>query len=155
LVLADSSTIERGEAVDLADLVDLVLDVLPGELRARVHASVGEDMLVRGDAELLRAMLANAIDNALKFSAGPVELDVCEREGQLCIEVRDQGPGLAPDERERVFAPFVRAARTSKVAGHGLGLALIRHVAVVHAGSAAFADADRGARLVMQLPRWR
>lgn len=154
LVLADSSTIERGEAVDLADLVDLVLDALPSETRARVHARVGEDMLVRGDAELLRAMLVNAVDNAHKFSAGPIELDVSERDGQLCIEVRDQGPGLAPDERERVFLPFVRAARTAKVAGHGLGLALIRHVATVHGGSAAFADAARGARLVIQLPRW-
>jgi signal transduction histidine kinase len=154
LVLADSSTIERGEAVDLADLVDLVLDALTSEARARVHAKVGEDMLVRGDAELLRAMLVNAIDNALKFSAGPVELDVSEHEGQLCVEVRDRGPGLAPDERERVFAPFVRADRTSKVAGHGLGLALIRHVATVHGGSAAFADAAQGARLVIRLPRW-
>jgi two-component system OmpR family sensor kinase len=147
--------LDRSDTVDLDDVVTPVLEALSREQRERVGARVATDSLVRGDPALLRAALANAIDNALKYSDGPVRLSIARDEGGLRIDVEDEGPGIAEGERERVFAPFHRsaAARAAKP-GHGLGLAIVAHVAHAHGGRAEIVPTDRGARLRISLPRW-
>jgi signal transduction histidine kinase len=111
---------------------------------------------IRSDV-LSAALLTNAIDNALKFSVGRVEVRIGREGDEAQIIVKDGGPGIAPDDLERVFAPFYRsaAARRSGALGHGVGLALIAHVAKVHGGSAGIDSAPgRGTRLEIRLPRW-
>jgi signal transduction histidine kinase len=69
--------------------------------------------------------------------------------------IDDDGPGLGEEDLERVFEPFFRTerARTSNTLGHGLGLALVRHVARMHGGDATMTRADLGgARLQIRLP---
>ena len=71
--------------------------------------------------------------------------------------VRRQGPGIAAEERERVFEPFYRsrAARQSSTLGHGVGLALIAHVARVHGGTVTLeSDTGVGTKLTVRLPTW-
>jgi signal transduction histidine kinase len=119
--------------------------------------------LMRGDPELLRAMVVNALDNALKFSGdAPVDVRLApgsggdgaaDGESTIVLEVHDRGPGVAPAQRERVFEPFFRA-QPDATPGHGLGLSLIGHIARAHGGSAAFVDSERGARLRLTLPSW-
>lgn len=158
LLLAGSSKLapEHAEAVDLADVIDAVRDALPTEQVERLHSFSEDDVIVRGDPELLRAMLANAIDNALKFSTDTVEVRATVHDSEAWLEVIDRGPGVSADDRERVFAPFFRSptVRAEGTPGHGIGLALIRHVASVHAGTCEFIDVDHGARLRIRLPRW-
>lgn len=144
--------------VELVDLPGLVEDAqleLPSAKRARISVHSDPDVgAIRGDPTLLRALVRNAIDNALKFSGqAPVDVEVRERQGAVFFEVRDQGPGIPVEERERVFEAFHRAAvaRASQP-GHGIGLALIAHVAAAHGGRAAFVDADRGAHLRVSFP---
>jgi signal transduction histidine kinase len=69
--------------------------------------------------------------------------------------VDDDGPGVPPEQRELAFEPFVRLATNCKPAipGHGLGLALIAHVARRHGGQARFVDGPPGAHLEIRLPR--
>jgi signal transduction histidine kinase len=99
-------------------------------------------------------MFANAVLNALKFGhAVRVELSVLQRVASITID--DDGPGLDEAEWQRVFEPFYRdaSALRRRKPGHGLGLALVRHIAESHGGSAAFRRREGpGARLELRLP---
>jgi two-component system OmpR family sensor kinase/two-component system sensor histidine kinase QseC len=158
LILAQPDPLGDGaEAVDLSDVLSCVRLGLPSPLGARVEGHAEDDVLVRGDATLLTALLTNGVDNALKFSDGPVQVRIWRAGGKATIEVSDQGPGIEPDDQERVFSPFYRAAsaRRSEALGHGVGLALIAHVARVHGGCVQIeSEPGRGTRLLVELPIW-
>lgn len=159
LALPERELSAQFEAVALADVVeDVVAELGPAE-RARVELELDGEGMVRGDSELLRSLVANAIGNALKFGLdGKVELRLAAAgepgAESVVLEVSDRGPGISRDLRERVFEPFYRI-RTTATRGHGLGLALIGHIARVHLGSATFVDTSVGARLRVELPAWR
>jgi two-component system OmpR family sensor kinase len=153
---------ERSEAVALSDLASEAAAELPHAQRQRVRLQLEGEGLTRGDPALLRTMIANALDNALKFSGqAPVDVHLASRSPHagageaeaILLEFRDRGPGVAPDQRERVFEPFFRA-EPDATPGHGLGLSLIGHIARAHGGSAAFMDSERGALLRVTLPAW-
>jgi signal transduction histidine kinase len=156
LTRAQAIAPEQAELVDLSDVVASWRGSLPAGAGDRVAVRLAEDVIVRGDAALLRAMLGNAIENAHKFSAGEVELRIAQHGGEAWLDVLDAGPGVAEAEREHVFEPFYRAARSrlEGTPGHGLGLALIAAVAQAHRGSAEFLRVPRGAHLRIRLPLW-
>jgi len=153
---------ERFEPVALSDLVAEVVAELPVAARARVRSELHGEGLTRGEPLLLRALIRNALDNALKFS-GDGEITAIVREDpspvgtqpgpSVRLEVRDLGPGVPREQRARVFEPFYRLAPQA-TRGHGLGLPLIGHIAEVHDGHAELVDAARGACLVIKLPAW-
>ncbi len=154
---------QRYETVAMSEIIGEVVRELPAEQRARVRVELLGEGLTRGDAALLRSMVANAVDNALKFSAAePVVVTLTDTtpssaqpqaSGTVMVEIRDHGPGVAAGQRERVFEPFFRA-HPDATPGHGLGLSLIGHIARAHGGAAEFVDVDRGARLRLTLPAW-
>jgi signal transduction histidine kinase len=142
------------ENVALSDVIADAVAALPREARTRVQTELGVEGLVRGDERLLASLVTNALENALKFSSGPVVVALAEAGlEELRLEVSDQGPGIPEELRDRVFEPFFRAAPGAS-RGHGLGLALIGHIARVHGGTAAFADSSLGAKLAVTLPSW-
>jgi Signal transduction histidine kinase len=118
------------DRVDLAVLVaeessrlNIAFEVVPAE--------------VRGDARLLRRLIRNLLENALKYGRQGVDarLDV-DDQGHRILQVGDRGPGIAAAERERIFEPFYRPADTAETgSGWGLGLALVRQIADHHRGS--------------------
>jgi two-component system OmpR family sensor kinase len=94
---------------------------------------------ITGSPTLLRRLIRNLIDNAIKHGAAPVEIalrhDVSGGEAAIVIEVRDHGPGIPPELHDRVFEPFFRPAGSSETAGSwGLGLSLVRQIANRHRG---------------------
>ena len=115
---------------------------------------------VRGDAAALKRVLANLIGNAVKFagSGGSLAVRASARppDGKaLVLRVEDRGPGIAREERERVFEPFYRGpeAERNRAPGSGLGLSLVRHVVRAHGGSVRVEARDGGgAALVVELP---
>ena len=127
----------------LSDARTKIAVSVPGMLRARI-----------GDAALLQA-LTNVLDNALKFgSATQTVLVSASREGSMVrIAVEDEGPGIAPALRDRVWTRYFRGNGDSETAGAGIGLWVV-HDIVVRAGGRVHAEdaAGGGARIVIDLP---
>ncbi len=111
------------------------------------------DVTIRGDESLIVALAENAIANARQHGGGRVRVDVGEEGAEVTVDIRDDGQGVREQDRERLFEPFVRGSQLR--GGHGIGLALIAHVARAHGGSARFLAADRGAHLRITFPAWQ
>ncbi|HUA08426.1 MAG TPA: HAMP domain-containing sensor histidine kinase [Candidatus Acidoferrales bacterium] len=113
--------------------------------------------LVEGDAHLLRQLVSNLVDNAIKFtSEGGVTVRVGEDERHATIEVADTGPGIPEEELANVFERFYRTdkARSRDVPGTGLGLAIVRSIARVHGGDIEARSAPSGGALfVARFPK--
>jgi two-component system OmpR family sensor kinase len=138
-----------GESVSLSELVGQAIAdhaLLAEAKRIDLGAErAAEDAMVRGDPASLRALLANLVDNAIRYSpeGGRVDVDAGTLAGRPYLEVSDHGPGIPEAERERVFARFYRRGGGSD-AGSGLGLAIVRAIAERHAASVALADTPGG-----------
>lgn len=141
----DFARSEGGEAPREIDVAALLAEIA-GQYRRRGFAvecapdpaSASAAIPVRPQA--LRRAISNLVDNALRHAGSdkPVELALASAGGDLAVEVRDRGPGIPPDEVERIKRPFVRleSARSNAV-GAGLGLAIVERVARGHGGKLA------------------
>ena len=126
--------------VDLkALLTGIVGDVMFEKHDAKIRLLMpDEPVILAGQLELLQRAIDNVIRNALKY--GPVdgevtiELQHSARTGEIILEIQDQGRGVEPQELEQIFKPFVRGRRASQVEGHGIGLAMTKHIVEVHGG---------------------
>jgi two-component system, OmpR family, sensor kinase len=144
--------------VDLHALLDECVggSVLVAQQRGvDLGIEASEPATVMGDANALRVMFNNLIDNATKYTPDGGRVDVCLRmdAGNPLVEIADNGPGIPGDERERVFDRFYRVgvsaerARTD-VAGSGLGLAIVRRIAAQHDAAVSLAESKSGGLLV-------
>jgi signal transduction histidine kinase len=109
------------------------------QMRLELSLLCRESLLrVRGDAKRLDQVFSHLLDNAIKFSpnGGTVEVRLDREEGMVCVQVEDQGIGLAPDQWERIFDRFyqVDGSSTRSYGGTGLGLALVKEVVEAHGG---------------------
>jgi two-component system OmpR family sensor kinase len=160
LVLAqlDQEPVARRMAVDLRELAQHAVD--DGRVIApdrEITLTVDRPLVVLGEPHQLGQLLANLMRNAVIHTpAGtPVEVALRRDGAQAVVEVRDHGPGLAPDAVERVFERFWRTegGRRRGPAGAGLGLAIVRAIVTAHGGSATAENArGGGARFTIKLP---
>jgi signal transduction histidine kinase len=111
----------------------------------------GGRLVVSADPEAMTALFRNLIDNARRHG-DHVEVAAHADNGQVVVEVVDDGPGVAPDDRERVFDRFYRAPNLRNTPGTGLGLAIARVAAEEAGGSIRLLDSERGARFEVRLP---
>lgn len=120
----------------------------------RVRAQVPAGLpLVRADAVLLGQLFDNLLDNALKFSDGPVRLGAAAADGAIEIEVLDRGPGIEAGELPRLFDTFFRGVHARGVRGSGLGLAVCQAIAAAHGATLSAAPRPGGgSRFVLRLP---
>ncbi len=122
----------------IEEVIGSALSRLETQLQGRpVRTDVADDLpLVAIDPTLIEQVLANFLDNALKYTpaGSPIEVRARASDGALTVEVRDWGPGLAPEEEAHVFEKFYRAAGSKGRVGSGLGLAICRGILMVHGG---------------------
>jgi signal transduction histidine kinase len=158
LATSEQGPLPSSDPVALEDVARHCVEALPLKDSERVKLAIDDQAVTSGDEYLLGALLDNALDNALKFSAsGPVTLRVSEADDQVVLDVIDEGPGLDDTARRRAFDAFFRApsARAGGFPGHGIGLALVAQVTRQHGGTCEFLPTSRGAHLRVLLPAWR
>ena len=127
----------------------------PGAIALEAHD--GASLMVRGDAEELRTVITNLLDNAVKYSGSDVRVTVSlAAPAPDTIRVQDRGVGIPRKQLKRIFNRFYRVqARDSSGQGHGLGLYIVRAIARKHGGRV-FAQSEgegRGATFTVELPR--
>ncbi|HWQ37535.1 MAG TPA: ATP-binding protein [Burkholderiales bacterium] len=115
------------------------------------------DLEVEGDEKKIEAIVDNLLSNAIKFSpvGGTIRFQLRRRGADVVVDVMDDGPGIAPADRVRVFEPFYQgtAQYTGAVKGTGLGLAIVREYALAHHGTVeVIDDGNPGAHLRVVLP---
>jgi signal transduction histidine kinase len=118
-------------------------------------AVVGAELEVRGDAQLLRHVVRNLLENAAHHGGGrDVRVRLEATPAEVILAVEDGGPGIPREDHERIFAPFFRRPGPAAAPGHGVGLALVRQVARYHGGEARYvAPEGGGSRFEVSLPR--
>lgn len=155
----DTESIESGQfgyltnPVDLADEIRTAISNLDDGVQVALDLPATE-VVVDGDADRIQQVLANLLDNALRYSTGdiPVEVSLAETAGVARMAVVDHGAGIDPDQLTRIFDKFVRA-REGSVAGTGLGLYICRRIVEAHGGRIwAESGPGEGTRLILELP---
>ncbi len=140
----DAATTRDRRKLELASLVETVMDdaALTG-----AHAAVerADRVIVDGDPVALKRLVANLVDNALKYGVSARARVFSERD-MAVIEIDDDGPGMPDSETERVFEPFHRleTSRSRQTGGIGLGLAVVRAVARSHGGDVVLLNRGQG-----------
>ncbi|WP_428374510.1 sensor histidine kinase [Lichenicoccus sp.] len=131
----------------VADIVDLYEPIAEARQIALVVEGC-EPVRVPGDRDLLIELLANLIDNAIKFTpeGGRVAIGASARPGEAVLRVGDTGPGIAPAEREAVLGRFYRSDKSRHIAGSGLGLSLVGAIGHLHGARIAISDAGASPR---------
>jgi signal transduction histidine kinase len=141
--------------VELTGLVAEAVATRRGD-RCPVSAELAEGVRVAGSGLLLTRVVTNLLDNAQRFADRQVGVRLRELPSArlAVLEVTDDGPGIPPEDRERIFERFTRLddARSRDHGGAGLGLAIARDLARHHRGTLTAEPAERGARLVVRLP---
>jgi two-component system phosphate regulon sensor histidine kinase PhoR len=163
----DFAKIERGMGVyefadaDLGEVIDRVVVVSSRRVAAAemtLEVDIEPDLpVLHVDASALTLAVLNLIDNAIKYASEGkrIALGVRRVGERIIVTVRDFGPGIEPDEHERIFERFyrARAIRLKPIRGSGIGLALVQHIARAHGGDAAVTSAPQhGATFRIWLP---
>lgn len=144
--------------VELDGLVRSVADrhrlaVTSRQLEIRVR---GGEVRLRADRDKLRTALDNLVSNAVKYSPdrGIILIGIRQQDSHAVIDVTDQGPGVPPGDRERIFEPFYRgkAGHAGPVKGTGIGLSVVMECIRSHGGTIEIVDSTQGAHFRIRLP---
>jgi len=146
-----------GSAVrDVAELYEPVAE--ERDMQLIVNVAGGPEFT--GNRQLIVQAVVNLIENAIKYSGKPdparaltLSIDLRDNPDDIEIVVADNGPGIAPEDRERVLKRFVRLEKSRTEPGTGLGLSLVQAVARLHGGAVRLEDNAPGLRVVLQLPK--
>jgi signal transduction histidine kinase len=141
------------QPIDLTDLVEDEVAGLPrGDAPIRLRAACRPT--VQGSRVQLGRVLNNLLANARRHARSRVDVTVEQVDGQAVVSVQDDGTGIVPEDRERVFEAFVRLREGQRLdpGGSGLGLAISRETCQAHGGSLTVEDSPVGARFVLRLP---
>ena len=135
------------DAVDAARAIDAAREV---------SLEIDGDVVIEGDAGKLRQVVDNLLDNVREHTPTrtPARVRVAREGDDVFLTVADEGPGLTPEGRERVFERFYRGdgARSRETGGAGLGLAIVAALAEAHGGDVRVDDVEAGASLTARLP---
>ncbi|MDQ0042869.1 ATP-binding protein [Variovorax boronicumulans] len=151
----DASEADMG-TIEAVDLTGLAAEEC-SQVNAELDLAEGTDnaaLTVPGVSRLLRRAIRNLLENARRYGAGSISVELGSANGFATVRVNDRGPGVPPALRERIFEPFYRLPGASeRNGGVGLGLALVKSIAERHGGTVRCEDApEGGASFVIRLP---
>lgn len=161
--LESGATVLRSSPFRLETLIErtlLLLDPIASAREIRLNRVYGDVEAVIADPDLIARAVSNLVSNAIHYSSAGSEITVSTRSdpGSAVIDVRDEGYGIAPEYRERIFEKFYRVPRLEDAdsPGTGLGLALVREIAELHGGTVRFSsELGAGSTFSLSIPRVR
>ena len=109
---------------------------------------------ISGDKDLLFQIFANLVDNAIKYTpaGGQITVQCLSGNGAVSVCISDTGPGIPPEQRDKVFQRFYRLEQSRTSPGHGLGLSLVKAALEWHGGQIVLSDAAPGLRVTLRFP---
>jgi PAS domain S-box-containing protein len=147
------------QRMSCAELLGEALKLMPEDLEEHLpHVKIGGDLsrfYVHADPTLIQHAVRNIIENAFKFGATEVEVAGRSENGSVVVSFKDNGPGIPPEDRERVFERFYQVEKTfcGQVPGAGLGLTMVRQTAEAHGGKVWLeSELEKGATIFLKLP---
>ena len=154
LSIARAESGERRQDWDEVDLTDLLgqlaelYEAAAEEENLEFTADIARDLKLHGNRQLLAQAVTNLLDNAMKFtpSGGHVTLAATRNNGNIIVAVEDTGPGIAEQDREKIFERFVRLDSARSAPGSGLGLSLVKAVASLHQAEVKVSGRNPGTR---------
>lgn len=153
---AESSTRRQPfEQVQIRHVITNLLelyDAAAEDLGITIHANIAGEPVIAGDKDLLAGILANLIDNALKYAGSSARINISATQigDFVTIVIEDNGPGIPEEERQKVTQKFYRFNRQQR--GSGLGLSIVSAFTQLHGGSLDIEDAAPGFRVRITLP---
>jgi signal transduction histidine kinase len=143
------------EQVSVAQVITNLLelyDAAAEELGISITTEITGEPYIDGDKDLLAGIIANLIDNALKYAGSPstIKIAAAQHGDYISLIVQDNGPGIPVLERQKVVQKFYRLNRETR--GSGLGLSIVAAFTQLHGGSMDIEDADPGFRVRITLP---
>lgn len=155
------SETERKE-MELIDIHDISKEVVSQlEIRAKnkdVNLNLNsESIIILGNKRMIRDLLYNLIDNAIKYNKpkGKVDISIKKKNNTCILTVEDTGIGIPKKDQDKVFERFymVDKSRSKKLGGSGLGLSIVKHIVKYHKGSIALSSQlDKGTKITVELP---
>ncbi|MGW3123670.1 ATP-binding protein [Streptomyces sp. NPDC001107] len=150
---AGQSDTEPPQRVDLADIAEDVAGLARRRSGRQVMVRASGDTTTDGRPGMLQRAISNLVENAAKFDrdgTGPIEIAVSgpARTGTVRVEILDRGPGVADGDLIRIFDRFYRAADARSLPGSGLGLSIVREVAMAHGGAPFAAQREGGGAVI-------
>lgn len=148
---APSEPVELHEVVgDAVEMWQAVAEAKGQSITTRI-----EPARVAGDRDLLFQLLSNLLDNAIKYgdSGGTIDVTLQTVPGAVLLAISDQGPGIAEELHQRVFDRFVRGESHRGTPGTGLGLSVVRAIAIRHGADLRLELADPGLRVLLRFPQ--
>ena len=151
----------RRDPVDLASVVHEATRVVEPLIESRQHTlsvnQTADSVSIKGDAERLKQVITNLLENAAKFTepGGQITVTLEQRDGSALLKVHDTGMGIARENLERIFEPFTQSSNSlGGTGGLGLGLSVARRVVELHRGQieARSDGLTRGSEFVVRLP---
>ena len=148
----------RPQSIALDDLIRQQIDEQKLQWQGRrLRLSLAlQPVRVEADPDKLALVLANLLSNAIRFSPpdGELLIRLGRRHGQALIDIHDQGPGIAAEDRERIFEPFYcgKVQPDSPVKGSGIGLSVVREYVQAHGGSITLGPDGPGAHFHVEIP---
>lgn len=159
LEMSNLQSVSRSDEIELAPLIDEILTdltTLAEQKNITLHQNC-EDVHMIGSDTLIYRLLFNLIENAIKYnhSGGSVTVSMQQENQQVLLHIADTGCGIPEEYRESIFQPFFRVdkSRSRQMGGVGLGLALVREIAVLHGGSVCVESGSKdGTTFAVKLP---
>lgn len=142
--------------IRIKDLFDKIVKEYSDEILRIKMNPISENLYFEADEELIKIVLRNLIENALKYSSEnsrAVELSVIDKDDSVIVQIEDFGPGLDQDEIEKVFEPFYRTdkSRSRRTGGYGLGLHLCKKIMESHEGEIKIYNKEKSDGLIVEL----
>jgi signal transduction histidine kinase len=145
-------------SVSLSNVLQRLFDIYLPVAEDCAHllsANLREGFIVRGDQELLTQLFSNLIENAIRHTPQGAQIRIALElvDGAAVASVSDNGPGVAPEDRDKVTRRFYRGSASRSSEGHGLGLALAAAIVQLHGARLELRDAAPGLRVIVAFPQ--